>query len=113
MPISVESATLLVTTGVMNALLWISTVPWSANKNLIGQRLMQRRRHLSEPNLFVTTLPTTRNMHRQGPKIKGKRKPMKSKPVVRVGGRRVSAAIVNKTKYVFPVEISHVNSTNQ
>jgi hypothetical protein len=68
---------------------------------------------LSEPNLFVTTLPTTRNMHRQGRKIKGKRKPPKSKPVVRVGGRRVSAAIVNKTKYVFPVEVSHVKDANQ
>ena len=68
---------------------------------------------VSEPNLFVTTLPTTRNMHRQGRKIKGKRKPMKSKPVVRVGGRRVSAAIVNKTKYVFPVEVSHVRDINQ
>ncbi len=68
---------------------------------------------MSEPNLFVTTLPTTRNMHRQGPKIKGKRKPMKSKPVVRVGGRRVSAAIQNKTKYVFPVEISYVKGADQ
>ncbi len=68
---------------------------------------------VSEPNLFVTTLPTTRNMHRQGPKIKGKRKPMKSKPVVRVGGRRVSAAIQNKTKYVFPVEISYVKGADQ
>lgn len=66
-----------------------------------------------EPNLFVTTLSTTRGIHRQGPKIKGKRKPMKSKPVVRVGGRKVSAAIQNKTKYVFPVEISHVKDTNQ
>lgn len=68
---------------------------------------------MSETNLFVTTLPTTRNLHRQGPKIKGKRKPMKSKPVVRVGGRKVSAAIQNKTKYKFPVEISHVEDNNQ
>jgi hypothetical protein len=68
---------------------------------------------MSEPNLFVTNLPTTRNMHRQGPKIKGKRKPMKSKPVVKVGGRRVSAAIKNTTKYNFPVEISHVKDVNQ
>jgi hypothetical protein len=52
-------------------------------------------------------------MHRQGRKIKGKRKPMKSKPVVRVGGRRVSAAIVHKTKYVFPVEVSYVKDANQ
>jgi hypothetical protein len=38
---------------------------------------------------------------------------MKSKPVVRVGGRKVSAAIQNKTKYKFPVEISHVEDNNQ
>jgi hypothetical protein len=94
----------------MNALLWISTVPWSANKNLIGQRLMQRRRQLSEPNLFVHDFKKRKET--KG-KRKNYRKPMKSKPVVRVGGRRVSAAIVDKTKYVFPVEISHVNSTNQ
>ena len=68
---------------------------------------------MSEPNLFVTTLPTTRNLHRQGPKIKGKRKPMKSKPVVRVGGRKVSAAIKDKTRYNFPVEISHVEDINR
>jgi hypothetical protein len=48
-------------------------------------------------------------MHRQGRKIKGKRKPMKSKPVMKVGGRRISAAIQNKTKYVFPVEVSNIN----
>jgi hypothetical protein len=63
----------------------------------------------TEPNLFVTQLSTTRNMHRQGRKIKGKRKPMKSKPVMKVGGRRISAAIQNKTKYVFPVEVSNIN----
>ena len=67
----------------------------------------------SEPNLFVTSLPTTRNMHRQGPRIKGKRKPMKSKPVIRVGGRKVSAAPRNKTKYRFPVEVSYVGDTNR
>jgi hypothetical protein len=38
---------------------------------------------------------------------------MKSKPFVRVGGRRVSAAIQNKTKYVFPVEISYVKDAKQ
>jgi hypothetical protein len=64
---------------------------------------------MSEPNLFVTTLHKGLGMHRKGPKIKGKRKPMKSKPVMRVGGRRISAAIQNKTKYVFPVEISNIN----
>lgn len=63
----------------------------------------------TEPNLFVTTLSTTRNMHRQGKKVKGKRKPMKSKPVIKVGGRRVSAAPKNKTKYSFPVEVSYKN----
>ena len=46
-------------------------------------------------------------------KMKNYRKPMKSKPVVRVGGRKVSAAIQNKTKYKFPVEISHVEDNNQ
>ena len=64
---------------------------------------------MSEPNLFVTTLHKGLGMHRKGPKIKGKRKPMKSKPVMRVGGRKISAAIQNKTKYVFPVEISNIN----
>jgi len=68
---------------------------------------------LSEPNLFVTCLPTTRNMHRQGPRIKGKRKPMKSKPVIKVGGRRISAAPKNKTNYRFPVEVSYVGDTNR
>jgi hypothetical protein len=47
-------------------------------------------------------------MHRQGPRIKGKRKPMKSKPVIRVGGRKVSAALKNNTRYRFPVEVSHI-----
>jgi hypothetical protein len=68
---------------------------------------------MSEPNLFVTNLPTTRNMHRQGPKIKGKRKPMKSKPVIKVGGRKISAAFKNNTKYRFPVEVSYIKDTNQ
>ncbi len=68
---------------------------------------------MSEPNLFVTSLPTTRNMYRQSPRIKGKRKPMKSKPVIRVGGRRVSAAPKNKTKYRFPVKVSYVEDTNR
>ena len=67
----------------------------------------------SEPNLFVTSLPTTRNMHRQGPRIKGKRKPMKSKPVIKVGGRKVSAALKNNTRYRFAVEVSHIGDTNQ
>ena len=65
----------------------------------------------SEPNLFVTSLPTTRNMHRQG--YKGKRKPMKSKPVIKVGGRKVSAALKNNTRYRFAVEVSHIGDTNQ
>jgi hypothetical protein len=52
-------------------------------------------------------------MYRQGPRIKGKRKPMKSRPVVKVGGRRVSAAPKNKTKYRFPVEVSYVGDTNR
>jgi hypothetical protein len=64
---------------------------------------------MSEPNLFVTNLHKGLGMHRKSPKIKGKRKPMKSKPVMKVGGRRISAAIQNKTKYVFPVEVSNIN----
>ena len=68
---------------------------------------------MSEPNLFVTTLHSGLGMHRKGPRIKGKRKPMKSKPVVRVGGRKISAAPRNTTKYRFPVEVSNINDTNQ
>jgi len=111
-PISVESVTLPVIIGVMSALLQMSTVLLKNNTNLRGQKEMQRK-IMSEPNLFVTSLPTTRNMHRQGPRIKGKRKPMKSKPVIRVGGRKVSAALKNNTRYAFPVEVSHIGDTNQ
>jgi hypothetical protein len=68
---------------------------------------------MSEPNLFVTTLHKGLGMHRKSPRIKGKRKPMKSKPVIRVGGRKVSAAPRNKTKYRFPVEVSYVGDTNR
>jgi hypothetical protein len=32
---------------------------------------------------------------------------------MKVGGRKVSAAIVDKTKYKFPVEVSHIKDTNQ
>ena len=110
MPISVESVTLPVIIGVMSALLQMSTVLLKNNTNLRGQKEMQRK-IMSEPNLFVTSLPTTRNMHRQG--HKGKRKPMKSKPVIRVGGRKVSAALKNNTRYRFAVEISHIGDTNQ
>ena len=47
-------------------------------------------------------------------KVKGqKRKPPKSKPVMKVGGRKVSAAIKDKTRYNFPVEISHVEDINR
>jgi hypothetical protein len=46
-------------------------------------------------------------------KMKNYRKPRKSKPVVRVGGRKVSAAIKDKTRYNFPVEISHVEDVNR
>lgn len=45
-------------------------------------------------------------------KRKNYRKPMKSKPVVRVGGRKVSAAPRNTTRYIFPVEISYVKDDN-
>jgi hypothetical protein len=38
---------------------------------------------------------------------------MKSKPVIRVGGRKISAALKNNTRYKFPVEISHIGDTNQ
>lgn len=67
---------------------------------------------MSEPNLFVTSLHKGLGMHRKGPRIKGKRKPMKSKPVIRVGGRKVSAAPKNTTRYSFPVEISYVKDDN-
>lgn len=43
-------------------------------------------------------------------KIKGKKRgKIKSKTTMRVGGRKVSAAPINKTKYDFPVEIRYVN----
>jgi hypothetical protein len=41
-------------------------------------------------------------------KIKGYRKPRKSKPVMRVGGRKVSAAPTNQAKYDFPVERRYI-----
>lgn len=44
-------------------------------------------------------------------KVKGKRGKLKSKTTMRVGGRRVSAAPVNKTKYDFPVEITYIADT--
>ena len=68
---------------------------------------------MSEPNLFVTTLHKGLGMHRKSPRIKGKRKPMKSKPVIRVGGRKVSAALKNNTRYRFAVEVSHIGDINQ
>jgi hypothetical protein len=41
-------------------------------------------------------------------KVKGrKRGKIKSKTTLRVGGRRVSAAPINKTQYKFPVEVSY------
>jgi hypothetical protein len=43
-------------------------------------------------------------------KIKGYRKRRKSKPVIRVGGRKVSAAPTKQTKYKFPVEVRYKNS---
>ncbi len=82
----------------------------NSRQNLID---FYKRRNMSEPNLFVTTLHKGLGMHRKSPRIKGKRKPMKSKPVIRVGGRKVSAAPRNKTKYRFPVEISYVGDTNR
>lgn len=67
------------------------------------------RNDRDEPNLFSKG---TRGGSRG--KIKGRRrKPPKSKAVMRVGGRKVSAAIVDKTKYVFPVEVSYVKDANQ
>jgi hypothetical protein len=67
------------------------------------------RNDRDEPNLFSKG---TRGGSRG--KVKGRRrKPPKSKPVMKVGGRKVSAAIVNKNKYVFPVEISHISDSNQ
>jgi hypothetical protein len=41
-PISVESVTLLVITGVMSALLLLYTVPWSVSKSLTGQMPTKR-----------------------------------------------------------------------
>jgi hypothetical protein len=65
---------------------------------------------MSDFNLFTHDFKKRRET--KG-KRKNYRKPMKSKPVVRVGGRRISAASPNKTKYVFPVEISYTKDTNQ
>lgn len=54
-------------------------------------------------NLFVHDFKPRRET--KG-KIKGYRKPRKSKPVMKVGGRRISAAPVDKNNYRFPVEVS-------
>ena len=55
-------------------------------------------------NLFVHDFKPRRET--KG-KIKGYRKPRKSKPVMKVGGRRISAAPVDKHNYKFPVEVSY------
>lgn len=67
------------------------------------------RNDRDEPNLF-----SKGNRGGSRGKVKGRRrKPPKSKPVMKVGGRKVSAAIQNKTRYVFPVEVSYVKDDNQ
>lgn len=55
-------------------------------------------------NLFVHDFKK-RNESRG--KVKGRRKPPKSKTTMRVGGRRISAAPKDKTNYKFPVIISY------
>lgn len=55
---------------------------------------------MEEHNLF------TRPQHKGKFKRSGKRKSTKANVVMKVGGRRISAAPINKTKYSFPVTIT-------
>lgn len=64
------------------------------------------RNDRTEPSLFGVGKT-------MGKKIKGKRKPVKANVVMRVGGRRTSAAPRNKTKYNFPVIITKINEDNK
>ena len=57
---------------------------------------------MSDYNLF--TRPTHKG------RSKGKRKPVRANTVMRVGGRRVSAARPNKTVYKFPVIVTRKES---
>jgi hypothetical protein len=60
------------------------------------------RNDRNEPSLFGVGKP-------MGKKVKGKRKPIKANVVMRVGGRKVSAAPKNKTKYKFPVIVTAIS----
>ena len=58
------------------------------------------RNNREDPNIFGSSAG----------KPSGKAKKGKYRNVMRVGGRRVSAAPVNKVKYDFPVEIRYVEA---
>ena len=58
------------------------------------------RNNREEPNIFGSTAGKPSTKAREG----------KYRNVMRVGGRRVSAALSNKVKYDFPVEISYIEA---
>lgn len=63
------------------------------------------RNDREEPNLFYTP-----SRGETKGKIKGKKRgKIKSKTTMRVGGRRVSAAIKTKTNYKFPVIVTTIS----
>lgn len=55
---------------------------------------------MSDYNLFAR--PQYKGRHKTG-----KRKPIKANTIMRVGGRKVSAAKPNKDKYNFPVIVTY------
>ena len=61
------------------------------------------RNNRQDPNIFSSSAG----------KPSGKAKKGKYRNVMRVGGRRVSAALSSKTKYNFTVEIRYIEATKE
>ena len=76
----------------------MSTIQFLRRRWILSRQKAPARNNRQDPNIFSSSAG----------KPSGKAKKGKYRNVMRVGGRRVSAAPVNKVKYDFPVEISYV-----
>jgi hypothetical protein len=61
------------------------------------------RNNRQDPNIFSSSAAKPNTRAKKG----------KYRNVMRVGGRRVSAAVSSKTKYNFPVEIRYIEATKE
>ena len=78
----------------------MSTIQYLRHRWILSRQKAPARNNRQDPNIFSSSAG----------KPSGRAKKGKYRNVMRVGGRRVSAALSNKVKYDFPVEIRYIEA---